>query len=81
MSTLQDKKLGWAEGPGCADHASIDRIAAYYAPNANAPFPQPFWELLSSLAVVFIPVAIVVWDHQTATKAELEVQAPGQAGT
>ena len=59
----------------------IDRIAAYYAPDANAPFLQPFWELLSSLAVVFIPVALVFWGYQRATKAELEVQEPGQAGT
>ena len=81
MLNLRDEKLGWAESPGCADHASIDRIAAYYALDANALFPQLFWELLLSLAVAFIPVAIVVWGHQTATKAELEMQTPRQPGT
>lgn len=45
-------------------------IAAYYAPEASAPFPQPYWELLISFAVGFIPIAIVVWDHQVATQTE-----------
>ena len=49
---------------------AVNGIAAYYAPNANAPFPQPFWELLISFAVAFIPIAIVVWDHQAATRTE-----------
>jgi hypothetical protein len=40
---------------------ACDRIAAYYAPDGNASFPQPFWELLFGFAVDFIPVAIVVW--------------------
>jgi len=44
--------------------------------DAIAPFPQPFWELLLSFAVAFIPIAIVVWDHQTATTVELETQTP-----
>ena len=39
---------------------AVNGIAAYYAPDANAPFPQPFWELLLSFAVAFIPVATVV---------------------
>jgi hypothetical protein len=60
---------------------AVNGIAAYYAPNASAPFPQPFWELLLSFAVAFIPIAIVVWDHQVATKAELEIQKSGQSGT
>ena len=60
---------------------AVNGIAAYYAPEASAPFPQPFWELLLSFAVAFIPIAIVVWDHQAATKAEVETRAPGQPGT
>jgi len=49
--------------------------------DAVAPFSQFFWEVLLSFAEAFIPVAIVVWDHQAATKAELETQAPRQPGT
>jgi len=60
---------------------AVNGIAAYYAPDASAPFPQPFWELLLSFAVAFIPIAIVVWDHQVATNAELERQTPQQPGT
>ena len=49
---------------------AVNGIAAYYAPTAPAPFPQPYWELLLSFAVAFIPISIVVWDHQAAVKAE-----------
>ena len=49
--------------------------------DAVAPFPQPFWEMLLSFAVAFIPIAVVVWDHQAATTVELETQALGQQGT
>ena len=52
---------------------AVNGIAAYYEV-ASAPFPQPYWELLLSFAVAFIPIAIVVWDHQTATKAEAQTQ-------
>jgi len=58
-------------------HEELTQMAV----DAVAPFSQFFWELLLSFAVAFIPIAIVVWDHQAATKAELEVQAPGQSGT
>ena len=60
---------------------AVNGIAAYYAPDASAPFPQPFWELLLSFVVAFIPIVIVVWDDQTATTAETETQAPRQPGT
>ena len=49
---------------------AVNGIAAYYAPTAPAPFPQPFWELLLSFAVAFIPIAVVVWDHKKAAEAE-----------
>lgn len=51
---------------------AVNGVAAYYAPETDAPFPQPFWELLLSFAVAFIPIAIVVWDHQATTEAEAE---------
>jgi len=50
---------------------AVNGIAAFYKVS-SAPFPQPYWELLLSFAVAFIPIAIVVWDHQIATKAETE---------
>jgi len=47
---------------------AVNGIAHYYAPDAAPPFPQPFWELMLSFAVAFIPVSIVVWDHQKASE-------------
>jgi len=49
---------------------AVNGIAKFYAPDANPPFPQPFWELLISFAVAFIPISIVVWDHQKASESE-----------
>jgi len=49
---------------------AVNGITAYYAPTAPAPFPQPYWELLLSFSVAFIPIAVVVWDHEKATQAE-----------
>jgi len=40
------------------------------------PFPQPFWELVFSFAVAFIPISIVVWDHHQATAAAPETVIP-----
>lgn len=51
---------------------AVNGIAAYYTPEGetfSAPFPQPYWELLLSFAVAFIPISIVVWDHKRATEA------------
>ena len=47
---------------------AVNGIAAFYG--ATPPFPQPFWELLISFAVAFIPISIVVWDHQKASESE-----------
>ena len=52
---------------------AVNGIATFYKVT-SVPFPQPYWELLLSFAVAFIPIAIVVWDHQTATKAETETK-------
>ena len=52
---------------------AVNGIATFYEV-ASAPFPQPYWELLLSFAVAFIPIAIVVWNHQTATKTEVQKQ-------
>jgi len=49
---------------------AVNGIATFYNADAPTPFPQPYWELLISFAVAFIPISIVIWDHQTATKAE-----------
>lgn len=48
---------------------AVNGIALYYGAT-TAPFPQPFWELLLSFTTGFIPIAIVVWDHQQATETE-----------
>lgn len=45
---------------------AVNGIASFYGVTTT-PFPQPYWELLLSFAVAFIPIAIVVWDHQIAT--------------
>jgi len=50
---------------------AVNGIAAFYKV-ATAPFPQPYWELLLSFAVSFIPIAIVVWDHKKAAEEETE---------
>lgn len=47
---------------------AVNGIATFYG--APAAFPQPFWELLLSFAVAFIPISIVIWDHQEATTTE-----------
>jgi len=47
---------------------AVNGIAASYG--LTAPFPQPYWELLLSFAVSFIPIAIVVWDHKKANESE-----------
>ena len=49
---------------------AVNGIATYYG--ATAPFPQPFWELLISFAVAFIPIGIEIWKHQRATLATSE---------
>lgn len=41
---------------------------AYLPPGTLAPFPQPYYELLLSFAVAFIPISIVVWDHKKGTE-------------
>ena len=48
---------------------AVNGIALYYGAT-TVPFQQPFWELLLSFATGFIPIAIVVWDHQEATATE-----------
>jgi len=48
---------------------AVNGIAAYYGAQ-TPPFPQPFWELMLSFAVAFIPISIVVWDHQKASESE-----------
>lgn len=47
---------------------AVNGIATFYGAT-TVPFPQPFWELLLSFAVAFIPISIVVWDHQKASDA------------
>ena len=42
---------------------AVNNIAVFYGV-PTAPFPQPWWELLLSFSVGFIPVAIVVWEHR-----------------
>lgn len=49
---------------------AVNGIATYYG--ATAPFPQPFWELLISFAVAFIPISVEIWKHQSATLAASE---------
>jgi len=46
---------------------AVNGIAKTYGA-ATPPFPQPFWELMLSFAVAFIPISIVVWDHQKASE-------------
>jgi len=46
-------------------------IKVMMAKTLQLHFPQPFWELLLSFAVAFIPIAIVVWEHQAATEMEI----------
>jgi len=47
---------------------AVNGIATFYGATTT-PFPQPFWELLLSFAVAFIPISIVVWEHQKTTDA------------
>jgi hypothetical protein len=46
---------------------AVNGIAKTYGAT-TPPFPQPFWELLLSFAVAFIPISIVIWDHQKASE-------------
>lgn len=50
----------------------VNGTVTYTYMQIRPPFPQPFWELVFSFSVAFIPIAIVVWDHQ---------QANGQSDT
>lgn len=44
---------------------AVNNIAlAVMPPGSPAPFAQPWYEMLISFAVGFIPIATVVWEHQ-----------------
>lgn len=48
---------------------AVNGIATFYGA-VPVPFAQPWWELLLSFSVAFIPIAIAIWDHKHATKTE-----------
>jgi hypothetical protein len=62
---------------------AVNGIATTLAPTAAKPFPQPYWELLLSFAVAFIPIANEVWKHQNnkAEESVLTVADPKKTGT
>lgn len=44
---------------------AVNNIALAYLPVGSvAPFPQPWYEMLISFAVGFIPISVIVWEHQ-----------------
>ena len=53
---------------------STNGIALYFGAE-KAVFPQPYYELLISLAIGFIPLADVIWAHTKAKDEELAASA------
>jgi hypothetical protein len=42
----------------------VNGTVTYTYMQIRPPFPQPFWELVFSFSVAFIPITIVIWQHQ-----------------